>query len=63
MSNSFFDCMIVTDGRKSCMASDLYTRKDPWRKTPQSFHDLSWQEKHAMKNNLNNPNRRDEEEN
>lgn len=49
MSASFWDCMIVSNGRKSCSASDLYTKKDPFIKRPQSFNDLSVEEKEASK--------------
>lgn len=31
MGNSFFDCMIITDGRNTCKASDLGTKRDPFK--------------------------------
>ncbi len=51
----FFDAMIVTNGRKTCRASDLYTRKDPFIKRPQSFNDLSDEEKIRSKDAVNSP--------
>ena len=54
MGNSFFDCMIVTNGRHTCRASDLYTKKDPFIKRPQSWHDLSLEEKERMKDKICN---------
>lgn len=60
MTHSFFDCMIVVGGNgKSCRASDLYTKKDPFISRPQSFHDLSIEEKEASKNEINNPNKKE----
>lgn len=41
MGTSIFDIMIVTDGKRTCKASDLYTKKVPFIKRPQSEHDLS----------------------
>ena len=58
MSVSFFDAMIVSNGKKTCRASDLYTKKDPFLRRPMSFHDLTQEEQEATKNQLNNPNRR-----
>ena len=55
MANSFFDCMIVSNGRHTCKASDLYTKKDPFISRPQSFSNLSQEEKDNTKNQMNNP--------
>ena len=51
--NGFFDCMIVASGGRSCRASDLYTKKDPFISRPQSFHDLSVEEKSVAKDKAN----------
>lgn len=56
MATSFFDCMIVSNGRRSCRASDLYTKRDPFISRPQSFHNLSQEEKENTKNQMNDPN-------
>lgn len=56
MSASFFDCMIVSNGHRSCHASDLYTKKDPFISRPQSMHNLSQEEQENAKNQMNNPN-------
>ena len=61
MANSFFDCMIVSNGRHTCRASDLGTKKDPFVKKPQSFHDLSDEEKKNAKTQTNDPYHRDKE--
>ena len=54
MGNGFFDCMIVTNGRHTCRASDLYTKKDTFSKRPQSWHDLSLEEKERTKDKICN---------
>ena len=51
--NGFFDCMIVASGGRSCRASDLYTKKDPFISRPQSFHDLSVEEKQQSRDRVN----------
>ena len=63
MANSFFDCMLVVGGGKSCRASDLYTKRDPFISRPQSFHDLSQEEKENARNQANDPNRRQNDDN
>lgn len=49
MIHGFFDSMIITNGRRSCKASELYTKKDPFIHRPQSEHDLSREEREAQR--------------
>ena len=52
MANSFFGCMIVSNSRHTTTADKLYTKNDPFIKRPQSFDDLTTDEKNNAKTQI-----------